>query len=65
MRNHCSSDGVVVDGNIVYIDGKALPECPAKGRSVTVVNGKVFIDGYEFKKGRWRKTLRALFHKYF
>ena len=65
MNNKCISGNVIIENKTVYIHGKKLPECPAKGNSITVINDKVFIDGYEFKKGKWRKTFRAWFHKYF
>jgi hypothetical protein len=59
------SDGIMVKGNQVYIDGKPLPSAPGKGHNTTIINNKVFIDGYEFKKGKWRRTLRALWHLWF
>lgn len=65
MNNYLEQNGVVVAGNKVYINGNELPPCPTKGDNVSVVNGKVFIDGYEWKGCRWEKTLRALWHKWF
>ena len=59
------SGGVTVKGNRVWIDGNPLPPAPCKGHNSTVINGKVFIDGYEYKKGKWRRTLRALWHLWF
>ena len=54
-----------VIGNRVWINGEELPRCPAKGHNVTQINGKVYIDGYEYKKGKWRITLKALWHLWF
>ena len=65
MRNYQSQNGVQVIGNRVIIDGVELPPAPCKGHSVTTINGKVYIDGYEFNKGKWRKTLKALWYKWF
>ena len=31
----------------------------------TPTEGKVYIDGYEYKKGKWRKTFKALWHLWF
>ena len=61
------SDDIVIVGNQVYIDGVPLPPVPGKGNNYnsTVINNKVFINGYEFKKGKWRRTLRALWHLWF
>ena len=63
--NYMEQNGVVVIGNRVIVNGKELPSCPSKGRNITTINGKTYIDGYEYKNGKWRKTIKALFHKYF
>lgn len=65
MNNIIQSDkrgGVIVQGNRVIINGKTLPPVPSLGNNITTINDNVFIDGYEFKKGKWKRTLRALFH---
>lgn len=36
-----------------------------KGNNSTQINGKVYIDGYELIKGKWKKTLKALWYKLF
>lgn len=37
-----------------------------KGNSITTINNKVFIDGYELKKnGKWKITLRAVVYSIF
>ena len=36
-----------------------------KGRCVSQINEKVYIDGYEFKNGKFKKTLKALYYKWF
>ena len=58
---------VAVIGNRVWINGEELPPIPTKcsGHSTTQIDGKVYIDGYEFKKGKWRRTLRALWYMWF
>ena len=63
--NYMEQNGTVVIGNKVIVNGKELPPCPSKGRNITTINSKTYIDGYEYKNGKWRKTLKALFHKYF
>ena len=59
------SDNYTVIGNRVIINGVELPPVPSKGYSSTVINWKVYIDGYEFKNGKWERTLRALWHLLF
>ena len=60
-----SNSGVVVIGNEVTINGVKMPPCPAKGHNSTIINDKVYLNGYELVNGEWKKTLRALWHKWF
>ena len=63
----CGDKIVMVVDKFVWINGEELPPVPTKrnGHSVTQIDGKVYIDGYEFKKGKWTRTLRALWHLWF
>jgi hypothetical protein len=60
INNNC-----VVRGNKVTINGVELPPVPSSGYNSTVIDGKVYIDGYEFKNGKWRRTLKALWYLLF
>ena len=62
MNNNITT---TVIGNRIWINGEDLSHCPVKGHNVTQINGKVYIDGYEYKKGKWRRTLKALWHLWF
>lgn len=59
------NNGVVVKGNQVWINGVQLPTAPCKGYNSTVIDNKVFLDGYEFKNGKWKRTLRAIWYLWF
>lgn len=67
QQNIQSCNDVIVAGNRVVKDGIELPPVPSThtGHNSTIINGKVFIDGYEWKNNKWRRTLRALYHLYF
>ena len=69
MNNIMISKGCVVttnhDDSLIIVNGIKLPTPPTGCHSVTNINNKVYIDGYEFKKGKWRKTLRAWWHLWF
>lgn len=65
MVNSISSNGVYINGNQVIINGEKLPPAPCPCCRSTVVNGKVYINGFEFKNGKWRRTLAALWHYLF
>lgn len=65
LSNIQISNNTIVQGNQVWINGTLLPPAPCKGYNSTVIDNKVFLDGYEFKNGKWRRTLRAIFHLWF
>lgn len=52
------------DGRMI-LNGEEIPKPPTKMNNTTMINGKVFVDGYEYKDGEWKRTLKAWFHKYF
>ncbi|MBO5828770.1 MAG: hypothetical protein J6R59_10035 [Paludibacteraceae bacterium] len=60
-----SNSGVAVIGNEVIINGVKMPPCPAKGHNSTIIGDKVYLNGYELVNGKWKKTLRALWYKWF
>lgn len=64
---YSNNNSSVVIGNRVWINGVELPPVPTKRKNhcSTQINDKVYIDGYEFKKGKWRRTLKALWHLWF
>ena len=63
----CYSEGVHVVGKKVFMNGKLLPPVPYKGKnhSVTTIDNNVYIDGYEWTGTKWKRTLKALWYKYF
>ena len=63
--NFQRSGNVIVKNNKVYINGEKMPSCPTEGNNVSIIDNKVFIDGYELINGKWKRTLKALWHKWF
>lgn len=63
--------GTAVIGNKVFINGRELPPCPGKGHNSTIIDGKVYLNGWEWvegkdgNEGKWRKTIKAFWHKLF
>jgi len=55
----------IICDKYVQINGEVLPPAPGKGSNVTTINDKVYINGYEYKRGKWRRTLKALWHLVF
>ena len=58
-------NGVYVCNGKVIINGIKLPPPPTNCNNITTIDGKVYIDGYEFKNGKWRKSMRAWWHLWF
>ena len=64
---YAHNENVVIITDRVWINGEELPPVPTKRNNhcATQINDKVYIDGYEYKKGKWRRTLKALWHLWF
>lgn len=35
------------------------------GNKITNINGKVYIDGFKLRNGKWKRTFPALWHRVF
>lgn len=57
---------VQVNGE-VYINCKQLQTCPSNSKrsSVSIIGDKIYMNGYEYKNGEWKRTLPALFYNMF
>lgn len=61
-----NNENVIIVGNKgVFINGKEYPLPDGKSTNSTIIDNHVFVNGYELKNGKWKKTLRAIFYKYF
>lgn len=65
--NITCNNGVTVVGKTVYINGEKLPDVPSGSHcsNVTTIGDKVYINGYEYKDGKWKRTLAALWYYLF
>lgn len=57
----------IINGD-VWIDGKRIistPKTKSGKTSITVINNKIYVNGYEYKNGEWKRTLAALLHLWF
>lgn len=64
MKLHCGDSIGATETNGVLINDCFYPYPSQKKQnrlhSVSVVNDKIFIDGYEWRDGVWKRTLRAV-----
>jgi len=57
--------GIDSENRTVTIDYITMPlPNKIKGNNVAIVNNELYVDGYEYRKGKWKRTLRALWHCY-
>jgi len=50
----------------VFIDNIFIPyKKGMKGNSTSIINGKIYVDGYELKEGKWKRTLMGLWNLLF
>lgn len=50
---------VIINNEQISFDPKM------KGKSISIINGVPYVDGYEYKDKKWKRTLKALYHKLF
>lgn len=58
---------VNIIGNKVFVNGSPLPPIPGTKSSVSLsqVGNRLYVNGYEYRNGRWKRTLRAIIHVLF
>lgn len=60
---------LVGDGEYIVVNNNSY-RTPKKGLfgidgSISLVNGRVYINGYELVNGKWKVTIGSLFHLFF
>ena len=65
ISNNLNGTSIIIKGNIVYINGKEISPCPGKGQNLTTINNRIYLSGYEYKNGKWKRTLKAIWYKWF
>lgn len=58
-------NGTIIINNEIFINGQKIPSPPCQLNNTTIINNKIYVNGYEYKNGVWKRTLAALWHKYF
>ena len=57
----------IING-VVWIDGKRIASAPKikNGKtSSAMIGDKIYVNGYEYKNGEWKRTFAALWHLLF
>lgn len=59
------NDGAAISNNEIYVGGQKIQTLPGGMNNVSIINNRVYVDGYEYKNGTWKKTFAAWWHKCF
>jgi hypothetical protein len=64
------NNGLIICHNTIRYYGNKIPNPPnfkENKHNVTQINGKLYINGWEynFHSRKWKRTLRAIWHKFF
>lgn len=56
---------VIQSGNKIIVNGEEIALEKGMGKSITVINERLFVDGKELIDGKWKRTVRAAWHRFF
>ena len=62
------NNGLIICHNTIRYNGELLPNPPRfkeNNHNVTTVNNHLYVNGYEWKDGKWKRTLASLWHLIF
>lgn len=56
-----------VEDGVLYANGEEIPWPKPKRsfHSIYQIDGKLFVDGYEWRDGRWKRTLASFIRGFF
>ena len=55
------SNTIIVEDGKIFLDGEQLPSLPTKKKNLNplVVGDEVYINGFELRDGKWKRSFRA------
>ena len=60
---------IISDGEYVIVNGKTYRTPKKKlfgfGNTMSIIDNRVYINGYELVNGKWKVTLFSIFHLFF
>lgn len=58
---------IVQINNDVYVDGKKVEGVPGSANMLNIcqVNDKLYVNGYKYVNGKWRRTIGSIFYHIF
>ena len=62
MQVQVSNGKIIIDNHKeVKIPSRLTKDC----NSIVQINDKLYVNGYEYNHGYWKRTLKALWHLWF
>lgn len=58
----------IINQSHIILNGETIPLPPGrrgKRTTTTVINDRVYVNGYEYIGGKWKRTLKAIWHHLF
>lgn len=58
----------IINQNSIQLNGEMIPLPPGrrgKRTTTTVINDHIYVNGYEYIGGKWKRTLKAIWHHLF
>ena len=51
MNKTTLNTGTITTNDEIYIGGQKIPSPPCKLNNITIIDNKVYVNGYEYKNG--------------
>lgn len=48
IKNSNICSGQLIFGEQIMVNGKKIPKPPGNGQNISIINDKIFADGYEY-----------------
>ena len=58
----------IINQHSIRLNGEMIPLPPGrrgKCTTTTVINDHIYVNGYEYIGGKWKRTLKAIWHHLF
>ena len=57
---------IMVEGDKMFLNGAQLPSLPSRKKSLNplVIGDEVYINGFELRDGKWKRSLRAWLYQF-
>ena len=60
------SNTIIVEDGKIFLNGRRLPSLPTRRKNLNplVIGNEVYINGFELKDGKWKRSFRAWLYQF-